>query len=188
MKQLFSSVAVVGCALVAAGAALPDARAQQAAVGTRSTSLALPSLAIPEKELGNARKYWLLHKPGITIDQATADFSFCWHFLPLLPRGAFRPVPGFVAWQKPNQVRAKSYTFGPYGIVGDVIGAMFAGPLERSMQQSRMFRCMVPRGYDRYRTSEVLWRQLYEGEPQQAIALLSSIAAGPVPPTPKVSP
>jgi len=64
-----------------------------------------------------------------------------------------------------------------------------AGPLERSIRQSRLYRCMVPRGYARYRTSEDVWKLLNSGSAApRAIMLQARIAAGPTPPTPRVEP
>lgn len=145
---------------------------------------ALPDLAVPTKELADERKYFVLHKPGVTVAQAEQDLTFCWQFL---PRGAQRLAPDFIAWRSNSNARKDFQVTSNYGLVGDLIGAMIAGPLDRSARQSRIFRCMVPRGYARYRTSELVWKQLNEGDPAQAILLQARIAAGPVPPTPEVT-
>jgi len=145
---------------------------------------ALPDLAVPAQELGDERKYFILHKPGVTAEQAEADLRLCWRFL---PRGAQRGTPDFIAWRSDDGARKKFETSNTFGLVGVVIGAIGAGPIERSLRQSRIFRCMVPRGYARYRTSEAMWKQLNEGDPGQAIRTQARIAAGPVPPTPEVT-
>jgi hypothetical protein len=102
-------------------------------------------------------------------------------------RAVQRATPSFVPWQKRDAARPVRYDGGSYGLVGAAIGAMIAGPLERSIRQTRMFRCMVPRGYSRYRVTEDMWKRIYEAEPEQAIATLAAIASGPVPPTPQVT-
>lgn len=162
---------------------------QAAAPGAAQTAppqpaVAVPDLAAAEKDLGDPRKYWVLHKPGVSVAQATQDLSFCWRFV---PHGVQRSVPTFVPWQKGDAARPVRYDGGQFGLVGAAIGAIISGPLERSIRQSRMFRCMVPRGYARYRVTEDMWKQLNQAEPAQAIAALAAIAAGPVPPTPQVT-
>ena len=145
----------------------------------------IADLAVPDNQLGDARKYFLLHKPGVSFEQAQADLSFCWRFL---AHGVQRSVPGFVPWQKNSAARPVDYSLTQYGLVGAAIGAIIAGPLERSARQSRMVRCMVPRGYDRYRTSEAIWKQLNTGNAVQSIRLQAQVASGSVPPTPRVLP
>lgn len=73
---------------------------------------------------------------------------------------------------KADANRPVSYDDGAYGLVGVAIAAIIAGPLERSIRQSRLYRCMVPRGYARYRTSEDAWKLLNSGrEASRAIML-----------------
>jgi hypothetical protein len=158
-----------------------------AQISAPTASLEMPDLAIPAKEFADERKYFILHKPGVTVEQATDDLSFCWRFLPI---GAFRSIPAFVPWSRTEGLRKAPTAngFGPYGLVGFAIGAMIAGPLERSKRQSRIFRCMVPRGYGRYRTSEAVWKTMNTGDPAKAIHMQALIAAGPVPPTPRILP
>ena len=158
-----------------------------AVLATAAPALAqgVPALDVPAKELADARKYFLFHQPGVTPAQAEADLVACWRFL---PHGRQRAVPGFVPWNQPDAPKAIPYSLDQFGLTGAVIGAIIAGPLERSLRQSRLFRCMVPRGYARYRTSEAIWKQLNEAEPAEAIRLQAAIAAGPVPPTPRIVP
>ncbi|MBY8822502.1 hypothetical protein [Sphingomonas colocasiae] len=144
-----------------------------------------PVLDIPAKDLGDARKYVLFHKPGVTAAQAEADLAFCWRFL---ARGVQRRAPGFVPWHRADAPRQAPYAVNPYGLVGDAIGAIIAGPLDRSVRQSRLYRCMLPRGYVRYRTSETVWKQLNSDDAARSIRLQALIAAGPNPPTPRVAP
>ena len=77
----------------------------------------------------------------------------------------------------------------PLVVRGTAIGAIIQGPLERSVRQSRLYACMLPRGYARYRTSEDVWSLLNDdANPQKSIRLQALIAAGPVPPTPRMEP
>lgn len=171
---------------IAAGLALLALpHAVQAGDGASLAEITSASLAAPEKELGDERKYWVLHKPGATLEEVTADLSFCWRFV---PHGVQRDTPSFVPWEERDATRPVSYDGGQYGLVGMAIGAMIAGPLERSIRQSRLFRCMVPRGYARYRITEDMWKRIYQAEPAEAISTLARLATGPVPPTPRVLP
>ncbi|WP_353229127.1 hypothetical protein [Novosphingobium sp.] len=170
-------IAVLGAIALFAGPA--PATAQQPAADD-----ALPNLVVPAQNLGDERKYFILHKPGVTAEAAEQDLAFCWRYL---PRGVARSTPDFVPWRMGQDTRTAEQRTGNYGLVGDVIGAMIAGPIERSLRQSRVFRCMVPRGYHRYRTSEAVWRQINEGDPARAIRIQARLAAGAVPPTPEVT-
>jgi len=146
----------------------------------------LPNLNVPEQEWGDDRKYVILHKTGVSVTEAEADFRFCWRFL---PHGVQRRSPSFIPWRQTEATRSVTYDGGPYGLVGTAIGAIIQGPLERSVRQSRLYACMLPRGYARYRTSEDVWSLLNDdANPQKSIRLQALIAAGPVPPTPRMEP
>lgn len=173
---------VIATACMALGFICVPAKAAEA---LPLSSLTLADLAAPEKELGDERKYWVMHKPGVTQEQASADLSFCWRFV---PHGVQRSTPTFVPWQKGDATKPVTYDGGQYGMVGAVIGMMIAGPLERSVRQTRMFRCMVPRGYARYRITEDMWKHIYQAKSDEAIATLARIASGPVPPNARVLP
>lgn len=152
-----------------------------------SVSEPLPDLNVPEQQLGDDRKYVLLHKTGVSVAEAEADFGFCWRFL---PHGMQRRSPGFVPWRKGEATRPLSNDGGFYGgLVGIALGAVVAGPLERSIRQSRLYACMLPRGYKRYRTSENIWDRLNDdSNPHKSIRIQALIAAGPVPPTARMEP
>lgn len=175
MKRATFSVVLLAC---------PGTLLAQTAPPPASADEVLPDLAVPAGKLGDDRKYIVFHKPGVTVEQAAADLSFCWRFL---PHSVAREAPSFVPWLRGEATRHVSYSNGNYGLVGDAIAAIVAGPVERSIRQSRLYRCMVPRGYARYRTSEDVWKLLNTtDDPARSIRLQARIAAGPVPPTPKV--
>lgn len=148
-----------------------------------SQSLPVPNLAIPVEQLADERKYFILHKPNVSIEEATADFSFCWRFLSV---GALQPVPRFIPWGQTPPTKPSDYANNQFGLVGSIMLSIVAGPVQRGIRQSRLIRCMTPRGYLRYRTSEAIWRQLNSDDAKQSISLQAQIAAGPVPPTPEV--
>lgn len=159
-----------------------SASAQEAPI----VSEPLPNLNVPEQQWGDDRKYVVLHKAGVRINEAQSDFEFCWRFL---PHGVQRRSPSFIPWQQGEATRPVTYDGGAYGLVGLAIGAIIQGPLERSIRQSRLYACMLPRGYKRYRTSEAVWGGLNDdSNPQKSIRLQASIAAGPVPPTARMEP
>lgn len=145
----------------------------------------VPDLSVPPKSLGDERKFFLFHKAGVTAEQAENDLRFCWRYLAM---GEQRKLPSFVAWGTDEAAPTAAVNSGQFGLIGVAIGGIVAGPLERRRRQSRMFRCMVPRGYARYRTSEALWKQLNTGDSERSIRLQARIAAGPTPPTPRVLP
>jgi hypothetical protein len=166
-------------------AALANSPSALAAEKNAAVSAGLPNLNPQDGKFGDPRKYFIFHKPGVTVEQAEADLSFCWRFL---PHGMMRRAPDFVPFGKPEPAEAISYSNGGFGLVGSAIGAIIAGPLERSIRQSRMFRCMTPRGYSRYRVSEDVWNRLNSGDAAASIRLQARIAAGTVPPTPRILP
>ena len=159
------------------------ASAQSSAAPNPAAS-GVPDLDVPEASLADERKYFLFHKAGVTFDAAQQDLTFCSRYI---ARGAQRKYPTFVAWQRPQGPRPVVQTY-QYGLVGAAIGAIIAGPIDRSIRQSRLIRCMVPRGYARYRTSEAVWRQVNGDDLAQSIALQARIASGPMPPTPRTYP
>ncbi len=150
-----------------------------------ASDLELPNLDIPEKELGDAQKYVIFHKLGITAEQAEADLSFCFKFLQL---GVGRRAPGFIPWERRDPAAPLRYDGLNLGVVGLGIAALVAGPYERGIRQSRLYRCMVPRGYARYRTSEDVWKLLNDKKGEANIPLQAAIAAGPKPPTASIEP
>ena len=57
------------------------------------------------------------------------------------------------------------------------IMAIIDGPIDRSIRQSRMMRCMLPRGYARYRTSEALWKQINSTDLAASVEVQATIAS-----------
>src|SRR5262249_36817103 len=85
--------------LLAAVVALDRSTPATAQPESNQSALNLPNLAVPSSQLADARKYIVFHKMGVTVEEAQADLSFCWRFL---PHGSPRWVPGFVPWQQSN--------------------------------------------------------------------------------------
>jgi hypothetical protein len=147
-------------------------------------NISVPELNVASNELGDERKFFFFHKQGVTFADAYADLSFCSHYI---PRGQQRFLPDFVPWQRDDPARPIPNGLN-YGLVGIAMMAIIDGPIDRSVRQTRMMRCMLPRGYSRYRTSEALWKQVNGKDVAASLPVLARIASGPVPPTPRTLP
>ena len=147
----------------------------------------VPNVNVPANELGNSEKDIVFHKDGITAMEAEADIRYCYNFIEMGPQ---REAPSFVFWGEPSDVAASTSTSAssPYGLVGNVIGLIVDGPIARSLRQMRLYACMVPKGYSRYRTSREVWDILNEGNTEAGIKMQAEIAAGPRPETPNIEP
>ena len=157
--------------------------AQQAAAPDPA-SIEVPDLNIAPQQLGDPKKFFVFHKSGVTFEAARQDLAFCSRYI---ARGVSRQYPSFVPWQSDPPADPIVQTVN-YGLVGVAIMAIISGPLERSIRQSRMMRCMLPRGYARYRISESLWKQLNGDDLARSILVQAKIASGPVPPTERTLP
>jgi len=126
------------------------------------------------------------HRAGVSYAEAYADFRDCYRFLPVRD-ALYGYVPGFRLWTRRNAVGPYQPPPNNYGLVGGVILAMIAGPLDRRDRQSRMRRCMEPRGYVRYPLREEIWRQLIDNYSPRSIAMQALAASGPAPDLPPVT-
>lgn len=147
--------------------------------------IAVPNLAADARPLGDERKFFVFHRADTSLDQARADLGFCFRYAQTGP-GIL--LPYFYAWQGNGAGKPASYDGGQFGLTGALIGALIAGGLERSKRQINMMRCMLPRGYARYRISEELWKELNGKDRLASVDVQARIASGPVPPTPRVRP
>lgn len=147
----------------------------------------VPDIASGQNALGDVRKYFIFHQQGTSLDQARTDFEYCSRFTVL---GAGLVFPDFIPLDsRPVPANPVNYDFGgQYGLTGVIIGAMIAGPLERGKKQMAMMRCMLPRGYARYRISEELWKEINGKDRLAEIEVQARLATGPVPTTPRVLP
>jgi hypothetical protein len=128
----------------------------------------------------NGWKWFYFHRPATTYTEAYADLEDCYRFLPV-PFASGVEMPGFTPWR----ARADSKTIRPvtsnYGLVGGIIGSMVAGPIERRASQSRMRRCMEPKGYQRYPMTEETWKAAVHSYSPLTLAVQAKLASGPVP-------
>ena len=128
------------------------------------------------KVVGEGWKHFYFYRPDTSYEQAYADFADCYRFLPVpYATGA---IPMFVPWEaQTGAAIVKPSGPGPYGLVGDVIGAMVAGPIIRRQFQSRMRRCMEPRGYQRYPADEATWEKIIDNYSARSIAVQAKLVA-----------
>jgi hypothetical protein len=125
-------------------------------------------------------KYFYFWRPNTSFEQAYADFSDCYRFLPV--PGGDAMLPRFVAWREAEARPAVAPNYySPYGLVGAAIGALIAGPIERRASQSRMRRCLEPRGYLRFPAPQPVWEKILDGYSPRSIAVQAKLASGPHP-------
>lgn len=150
-------------------------------------SALVPDIGADQRPLGDERKYFVFHQQGISLDRARADLGYCFRYTVL---GGGVVFPAFVPLDASAGVaNPVTYDFGgQYGLTGAIIGAIIAGPLERGKKQMAMMRCMLPRGYARYRISEELWKEINGKDRAASIEIQARLATGPVPSTPRVLP
>lgn len=128
----------------------------------------------------NGWKFFYFWRPDTTYEQAYADFADCYQFLPVAGGDALLPM--FIAWQGREALdEMPSGAGNQYGIVGAALGALVAGPIARRASQSRMRRCMEPRGYQRFPAREEAWEAIVDGYSQESIAVSAVLASGPRP-------
>lgn len=127
----------------------------------------------------NGWKYFYFWRADTSFEQAHTDFVDCYRFLP--KGGGNALLPGFGRWGGSEDLKKTTTDVNNYGLVGVAIGAIIAGPLERRARQSRLRRCMEPRGYQRYPLQEIRWETLTDNFSSQSITLQAKAASGPRP-------
>lgn len=127
------------------------------------------------KVVRNGWKYFYFYRADTTYEQAYADIAECYSFLPVPGRTA--PLPGFTPWDARPDGAVVVPQPSIYGPVGELIGSLVAGPIERRMSQSRMRRCMEPRGYERFPMSKENWEAVIDNYSQGSIAMQAKLVA-----------
>jgi hypothetical protein len=177
-----------GLALAALLGGVSAASAQVASPPDPAT-VTLPDMT-PTRDPGVIRdgwKHFYFHKTGVSYAQAYGDLAECYRFIPGAGvMGA--SMPAFRPWTMPlvaRRAEPSSPMTGQYGVVGTLVtGAIMAvvtGTLDRRDRQSRMRRCMEPRGYVRYPLREDVWQQLIDDYSPATIAMQAKAASGPAP-------
>ena len=135
--------------------------------------------------IANGWVHFYFHKEGVSYAQAYADFADCYRFMP--PPGMWSQAPTFVPWGSRPGSEAARPPVGNYGLVGGLVAGLVSGPLERRAWQSRLRRCLEPRGYVRYPLAPEPWRQLIDNHSARGIAMQALAASGPKPDLPVVT-
>ena len=152
------------------------------------TTVAVPVITggRDERVIRDGWKHFYFWRADTTYEQAYADFADRYRFLPVPDANIM--VPTFVAWQGDESLDAVEPSYSnSYGIVGAAIGAMVAGPIARRASQSRMRRCLEPRGYLRFPVREETWEVIIDDYSRASIAVGARIASGPRPDAEPVS-
>jgi hypothetical protein len=162
-----SSTSVVG---LDAGNAIPDPAA-----------IKIPDLSGGHDAdvVSNGWKYFYFWRADTSFAEAYADISDCYRFMPVANAQGLLPM--FATWGQSPDVEKRQPNPYAYGLVGMAIGAIVAGPLERRAHQSRLRRCMEPRGYQRYPLQERRWEELTDNFSPSSIAMQAKAASGSAP-------
>ena len=132
------------------------------------------------KIVKNGWKYFYFWRPDTSFAQAYADIADCYRFLSVT--NANPSLPAFANWQGAQDTNlATNGGTSQYGLVGAALGAMVDGPIIRRASQSRMRRCLEPRGYQRFPADKETWERIVDGYSQASIAVKAKIASGPRP-------
>jgi len=127
--------------------------------------------------VANGWKYFFFQKNGVSYAEAYDDLNDCYRFLQPNSWASVK-LNRFVPWNdKPG--RKVDYIPNPYGLVGDLLGAMVEGTMARRDLQAKMRRCMEPRGYTRYGVAEEVWETVTKRPTEQSIAIQAKIASSP---------
>jgi hypothetical protein len=177
--KLLAALAVVTCAA--------PAPAQDPTPPDPAT-LTLPDMT-PTRDpdvISDGWRHFYFHRAGVTYAEAYADFRDCYRFLPT-SSATFGLLPATRLWNRRMPGAPAPPPAYNYGVVGAIIGGMVMSTLHRRDMQSRMRRCMEPRGYVRYPLKEDVWERLIDNYSQVSIALQALAASGPAPNLPVVT-
>lgn len=168
-----------GYGILCAALAAPSVQAQEPPAVLDPASVVVPDLSRSGDPdvIANGWKYFFYQKPGVSFEAAHADIAFCYRFLGASSWATVQ-APRFVPWEESAPTVVK-YQPNPYGLVGALMAGMVEGTLVRRDRQSKMRRCMEPRGYTRYGVAEEIWENVVTKPPGEAIAIQAKIASMP---------
>lgn len=169
-----------------------NAGLSQAQTPSAATPLPAVSFETSDQDKKKFSKYYISHKPGVSVDKARADIDECLRY----SMGAnemgiqmFPPIPDFVPLEDQQSYqdgKPKAHN-GQFGLVGDVMAALIVPGVNRAIAQSNVRRCMGYKNYDRYGISKEAWKTLNEVDHGQRVNWLAEIASGNTPKAVKVS-
>ncbi len=183
--------AIVACVLACVG--IP-AVAQEGERSPTTVEAGIPdpaTVAVPvitggrdERVVRDGWKHFYFWRADTTFAEAYGDFADCYRFLPVAD--ADDTLPTFVAWQGPESVNETEVLIGSnYGLLGPLVAAglseLVSGPIDRRASQSRMRRCMEPRGYLRFPATEEDWQAITDNYSINSLAVSAALASGPRP-------
>lgn len=126
-------------------------------------------------------KYYVFWRADTSFQQAYADIADCARFTPMAAGNAAL-LPMFIAWRgKPEARDDSSPPSHPYGLVGDVMGALIMGSATQLAAQGRLHACLAPLGYQRFPIPKATWKVIAADASPAAIAVRAKIASGPRP-------
>jgi len=138
-------------------------------------SVQLPELGpITPEVISEGGKFFAFVNPSLTYAQAYDDIAECRSFL---QTGIMRPLPSFVPWEEPSA--RPPVVYAPVGIAAGIIASIIIPKLERGQRNTKLRRCMGPRGYQRFAIPEAAWKTLNEGDEMQLIAKQAKLATTP---------
>lgn len=131
------------------------------------------------KVAGDGWRHFYFHRAGTSYEEALADLTDCYRFTELSK--SWIGTPTYAPWtERPRPVTEAPppmYT----GILPSLIGAALIKTQNRRATQSRLRRCMEPRGYQRYPLSEDDWKWLIADFSPTTLPLQAKYASGPAP-------
>ena len=172
---------LLACAAVTLACGSASAQTTGAAGLPDPATIQVPDVTAgtPERDASGDAKYFYFQKDGVSFERAAADFTECFGYAnPPIP-----PVrlPAFVLLEE-TAPRGGSIGPSPYGLVGEVIGAILMPSLNRRNAMGNMRVCMGYKAYRRYPTTKEAYVALNEGDDLRAsILMLAKIASGPTP-------
>lgn len=171
----------IRAALAAAALVLPAAASAQEKpdLPDPATVTAPDVAATPDAAtVKNGYKYFFFYRADTDFAAAYADLQLCTQFT---RNAGMQSVPGFVPWGEAHRRPIPKPGPSPYGLVGDIIGSMLAGPLMRGNCLNKMRRCMEPRGYTRYPISEDDWGKAHGDDERESLLIQAKLASGAKP-------
>jgi len=172
MKSRHSRLTLLICVAMLSSGGIADAQD----ISKSPLKMTLPDLstATDPKVIADGWKYFYFYKSGVSTRQAQTDFTECYAFL---GTANYARLPTFAAW--PNSPSAgNSSRVDAFGVAGAILADMVSDTLQRRNRQSKMRRCMEPRGYRKYAVSKQNWELLIGGDQEAAIVRQAELASG----------
>jgi len=161
------------------GAATNSLLAQQATPDPATITVPTLHNQRDSKVFDQGWKYFYFHRVGVSYEEAYADLLDCYRFLSLSQ--SWTVLPSFAPWS--TRVNPNGYQPMPMyeGLLIDAIAPALQATQNRRARQSRLRRCLEPRGYLRYPLTETDWKLVVADFSPTALAVQAKLASGPIP-------